>query len=334
MNYKKIYVSQFENCTTSHPIGEINILQWLLKKPDCIPIIKEICATSDKVVSDMFKKKLPCITCSGTFYPTRKKENLVKHSGVICIDIDGKDNPEITNMTHLKKQISKLPYVLYAGLSVSGKGLFCLIPIAYPEEHLGHFLAIEDDFRAMRIKIDSSCSDITRLRICSYDPRPFLNLNATVYGKTRATPVAQVPRNTPDKIQRVNNLTLKTAPIQHEEEKPLSIEDYFLKPVVDVNSDKPIPVMAQNAKQKIKEFVTYIVGKKVDITEVYADWIIICIIIAANYSEEGRDLFHAISQFYPRYSPEECNCKYDDILNRGYKMPVSRLCEIAARYNL
>ena len=330
-DYRKILVSYFKDCKSTVPIDKVNIWFWLLEEPDynCIRIIKAIREISDKVVIDMFKKELPCATFSGTF-SKRNTKNLLGHSGLICIDIDGKDNPEITNMNQLKKQLSKLPYVLYAGLSVSGNGVFCLIPIAHTDKHLAHFLAIEDEFKAMGINIDPSCKDITRLRFRSYDPHPVVNLDAVVYEKTTTTAITQPTQKT----RKPAIHTHTPAHIQQEEETKLPIEDYFLKPMVDVNSDRPIQTSNKSVKQRLQEFLKYVIGKQTDITVVYIDWIYICIIISQNFGEDGRELFHAISQFYYKYTPEECDKVYDGILNQPYRKSSERLYEIAAKYGL
>jgi hypothetical protein len=107
----------------------------------------------------------------------------------------------------------------------------------------------------------------------------------------------------------------------------------ILRPAINKNS-RPIPVSVKSAKQQVQEFLDYIVDKQMDITQIYNDWLGICIIIAQNFREDGRDLFHAISQFCPDYSPDECNQKYDDILSRSYKKPINRLYEIAEKYGL
>lgn len=184
----------------------------------------------------------------------------------------------------------------------------------------------------MGIAIDSACKDITRLRYCSYDPKPVININADVYDKQiESSSVTRMPRKAQNRTTtRVPN----NADNQHVEESKMSIEDYFLKPMVDVNSNKPIQVMTKSAKDKILKFVDYIVGEKVDITDSYSGWLDICIIIAQTFREDGRELFHAISQFYPNYTAEECDRIYDDILTRPYKRKVDRLYEIAAKYGL
>lgn len=329
--YKKISVSLFSSHSANKPCGSINIWGWLLKESDCLQVINQIRSITDKETIRQLKGELPCVTMSGTF-SERNSGKLIEHSGLICIDIDGKDNPHITDMEDLKRTLSELPYVLYCGLSVSGRGVFCLISIADPNKHRQHFYSLEKDFQEMDITIDSSCKDITRLRYRSYDPKPVININAAVYDKhIESSSVTRMPRKAQNKTAtRVSNVT----DIQHEEESTMSIEDYFLKPMVDVNSNKPIQVMAKSAKEKIIEFVNYIVEEKADITAFRDDWFEICTVIALNFGESGKRLFRAISQFNSTYTREDCDSKYDEAIFYGYTKKVDRLYEIAAKYGL
>lgn len=135
----------------------------------------------DKEKRNALKRSLPQATISGVFSPTRAKNNLSQHSGLICVDIDAKDNPDILDWETLKQDLSVLPQIAYCALSVSGKGLFLVIPLRYPEKHLQQFRQLQIDFRKMGIMIDLACSDITRLRCLSYDEHPIINENATLY---------------------------------------------------------------------------------------------------------------------------------------------------------
>lgn len=135
----------------------------------------------DKDERNALKRSLPQATISGIFSPTRAKNNLSLQSGLICVDIDAQDNPDILDWETLKQDLSVLPQIAYCALSVSGKGLFLVIPLRYPEKHLQQFRQLQIDFRKMGIMIDSACSDITRLRCLSYDEHPIINQNATFY---------------------------------------------------------------------------------------------------------------------------------------------------------
>lgn len=127
------------------------------------------------------KKRLPQACISGIFQPTRKSDNLVKHSGLICLDVDRKDNQDIDNWADLKQELVKLPQVAYISLSVSGNGYFVIIPLRYPDYHKGQFEQLKRDFSKMGIIIDPACGDVTRMRCLSYDPHPYINPEAVPY---------------------------------------------------------------------------------------------------------------------------------------------------------
>lgn len=128
------------------------------------------------------KKKLPACCVSGLF-EKRCKSGLIKHSGFICIDIDAKDNPSITDWQDFIFQLGNIQEVYFANISVSGNGAFCLIRIKDPNQHESHFKAICEDFNNLGIKIDESGKDVSRLRFYSYNERYYLNKDAKVYTK-------------------------------------------------------------------------------------------------------------------------------------------------------
>ncbi len=138
------------------------------------------------------KRLLPQATVSGVFAPTRAKQNLRQHSGLICIDVDAKDNPDIADWEDLKKQLAVLPQVAYCALSASGQGVFAIIPLRYPKKHLQQFRQLQCDFLAMGITIDAACSDITRLRSMTYDAHPIVNRHATPYEGVCIEPMRHV----------------------------------------------------------------------------------------------------------------------------------------------
>ena len=94
-------------------------------------------AEKEKAKRDKLKQQLlPAFTPSGVFKENeRKDEGLIKHSGMMCIDIDGDDNPDINDWENVMFQLGKLPEVAFAGLSVSGNGGFAMIPITHPNIH-------------------------------------------------------------------------------------------------------------------------------------------------------------------------------------------------------
>ena len=170
-----VYNGVTDNTGTRMPLGTFLFCKEY--KDD----ILRLRAVFDKEKRNALKRGLPQATISGVFSPTRAKNNLSQHSGLICVDIDAKDNPDILDWETLKQDLSVLPQIAYCALSVSGKGLFLVIPLRYPEKHLQQFRQLQIDFRKMGIMIDSACSDITRLRCLSYDEHPIINENATLY---------------------------------------------------------------------------------------------------------------------------------------------------------
>ena len=170
-----VYNGVTDNTGTTMPLGT-----FLFCKEYKNDILR-LRAVFDKEKRNALKRGLPQATISGVFSPTRAKNNLSQHSGLICVDIDAKDNPDILDWETLKQDLSVLPQIAHCALSVSGKGLFLVIPLRYPEKHLQQFRQLQIDFRKMGIMIDSACSDITRLRCLSYDEHPIINENAPLY---------------------------------------------------------------------------------------------------------------------------------------------------------
>lgn len=150
------------------------------------------------------KSQIPCASISAVMYESRKEENMKAHTGLICIDIDGKDNPHITDWSLVKEHLSEFDCVAYIGLSLSGNGLFVVMPIDWPlmvevpdlsasaEErrlaiakvkdlHVRQFKAIQDSFLRMGLVIDKACSNLDRLRILSLDEEPYYNEDASSY---------------------------------------------------------------------------------------------------------------------------------------------------------
>jgi len=171
-------VSMYRNITdTSGKEG--NLLSFLTTNK-WQSLAEQIRNTPDKEERTHLKKSLPCCTPSGLF-TERKKSGLIKHSGVICIDIDQAENPLINEWQSFVNELGVLNEILFAGVSVSGNGAFALIPIKYPEKHELHFKAIEEDFLRMGIVIDTACKDVSRLRFYAYNPKPYINKQATTY---------------------------------------------------------------------------------------------------------------------------------------------------------
>lgn len=319
----QIKVSVFGSRLSITPIKTINLWEWLILENEYTPYINDIRSSSNEEERKFLKSKLPAITPSGVF-SKRKADCLVEPTNLICIDIDGKDNPSISDMEEFKKKLSKLPYMMYCGLSASGKGLFCIIPYKDYRNHKLHFNALEQEFKDMGIVVDSSCSDIGRLRFYSYDEFPYANPDAEIYTRTlEKVPEIKQPRF----HQRTDIVHNSNQTLQDIDKNTMSLEEFFLSPTnMDYASATPL-----SKTQKVERLLKRVIEEKKDITLIQKDWIAICCIIKNLFGDEGRELFHQVSSFYPKYDYDEADDEYSKDRSK-YLYNTDRLFEIAAKY--
>ena len=201
-----VEVSIWPNYFTSDAPKTVNLLTWLTsgKYRARVEQIRALPGKSDR---DALKATLPAITVSGLFTERRAKNNLARHSGLIALDFDQKDNRHIQNFTDLRAQLCQIPSVAYCGLSVSGTGFFAVIPIVHPERHEHQFDALKRIFwQRWRLVADASCRDVSRLRGYSFDSDGFFRHDALPF-RLFDEPAPAAPRtfaftNDADKTRR------------------------------------------------------------------------------------------------------------------------------------
>jgi hypothetical protein len=174
-----VSVSLFRGYSDARPVGVVSLFDFLLQ-PTYREQIEALRRCKYKAQRRELKSRLPAITPSGVF-SKRCNGGLIRHSGFICIDIDGQDNPSITDWEAVKPSLSDIDGLWYGGLSASGSGLFLLFGIAHPERHAGHFHALARDLLGRGLIVDATCKDVARLRSASYDPNPIYLPDATHY---------------------------------------------------------------------------------------------------------------------------------------------------------
>lgn len=135
---------------------------------------------TDKEQRNSIKKRMPQAVIGGVCSPTRSAENTTPN-GLICVDIDAGNNPNISDWNDLKEQLSVIPEIAYISLSFSAHGLFVIIPLEYPDKFREHFQQLEIDFSGMGLTIDHACSDVCRMRCMSFDPHPYIHKAARRY---------------------------------------------------------------------------------------------------------------------------------------------------------
>ena len=105
-------VSMFKSATSKKSIGTVLLKDWLLTSNSYSSLIKELREEENQARKKEIKDLLPAITVS-CVCSERLNDCIIGYTNLICIDIDGKDNPSISNMEELKECLGKLPYIMY-----------------------------------------------------------------------------------------------------------------------------------------------------------------------------------------------------------------------------
>ena len=273
-------VSFYESVTRTKPV-DANLYDLLIGgayKSQVLPMRREC----DPKKQTALKQALPCFTPSGIFSGSRDA-TLLQHTGLICVDIDAKDNTGVEGFDQFKQSIAALPFVAYCGLSARGCGYFCIIPIARPERHKQHARALAADFADCGIVIDTSCENVGRKRFVSYDPDPYINLKAETYTHT-----LEPQRKRPKQAKKGRGGRSSSG---------------------------------RDTAVEVARAISTLCLEERDITEGYAAWFEIGAALANEFGEDGRIMFHAISRWDPDYNGDECDAKFDECLTvHGYNI--------------
>lgn len=301
-NNENVRVSFFSNFQNQYPKKSVDLFDWFLDpriKKNVEWLRRE--TKGNKELYDEYKKYMPCITPSGVF-SVRNEKSLIKHSGYICLDIDGKENPHITDFNWLRDKIAKISNVALCSLSLSEKGVFCLIPIKYPDKHKEHFNSLANDFKAMGIIIDKKCSNISRLRAASYDVNIYINKDAIVYERF-IEPTKKI-------VCKPSNKKMETSDVHK----------------IDYSKDRTL--------QQVERILSKIEMEGVDITVGYGAWFSIGCALANEFGEMGRVYFHTISQYNDKYDEKKTDEQFDNCLKREYEYTIGTFFFYAKEYGL
>lgn len=282
-------VSYFRYLADSSPL-EIDIVRFLnaIKRGQFEGNIIQIRRAENKTVKTSLKQKLQSITTAATFTNSHKLEDLKSLSGLISIDIDNLDNPEL-----LRKLVNADKYTFCCFLSPSGNGLKVIYKIECTQQTFAHsFNAIQQYFDInFKVQIDKSCKDISRLMFISSDINLYLNTNSEIF-------------------------TAKYYSVK----KVSKIPPYF-----NFESNNKIVEVLVNKIEK----------NKIDITSNYADWLKIAFALVSEFGINGLSYYHRISQYFPTYSPEECEKQYNKCYRAGSKsVSIKSLYDITKQYGI
>ena len=123
------------------------------------------------------KKQVPAVSPSCIFTGKHSSANVKEHTGILCLDLDGKENPRIAQPA-ARARVYADQFTFAGHVSVSGSGI-CLYVQIEPEQHEAAFLQLEVYFRqAWGVITDPQCKNVSRLRFASYDPAVYRNTEA------------------------------------------------------------------------------------------------------------------------------------------------------------
>jgi hypothetical protein len=299
-------VTFFKDVKSREPIGNKTILVALTDHgcEDMVDKYRETKREENKLA-------LPLFTCSGIF-STRKNDGLIKHNGVICIDIDFNIekgvNTEVENFDKIRTLMKQIPYVAYCGHSCGGKGYFVLMPIENTEKHLQHYLSAIDDFERCGITVDKNCKNVSRTRFISYDNEAYFNYEAVEYSRVKE-----------DAVYNSSVKELKRA-------KQLKAGSFSEKSVFE-------KIDFDEIKCNVELIIMLIERDGIDITEDYNNWIKIGAALANQFGENGRGYFHRVSQFHLKYNKRESDNKYNSCMKLR-DITIATFFYIAKRYNI
>ena len=165
-------------------------------------------------------------------------------------------------------------YVFAGHVSVSGHGLSLYVQID-PAQHEAAFLQLEAYYRqAWGVHVDPACKDVSRLRFVSYDPALYRNHEARAF-------IARKKRFNTGR-QQVRRSVDRAA--------------------------------VQDSGQYFEAVLSQILAAGYDLTGSYYDWVKIGFALAEGHGEAGRQYFHEISQFHPKYKPAETDRQFTKCL--------------------
>ncbi len=288
MNILETPITIFDSVTSTN--GRVASLAEFLNDASSHQLIQQIRMTEDKTERTRLKTGLPCATISAICPAGRKADDTFEHTGLICIDIDGQDNPGFGSGTELKAEVCKVAEVAYCSLSASGNGCFAIFLLSHPENHhLGHFLALQRLFKSrLGIDIDGQCKDVKRLRFASYDSEPYINDSAEPF--------------------RIIDAATKTKPNPTKTAVAMGLRTWNESPEATLD--------------KVARLTEGVVRRGLDLTDGYSKWVEIGMALA-NLGEAGREFFHAVSSVYSGYDHAKADTKFTNLLRTTRKVTIA-----------
>jgi hypothetical protein len=256
--------------------------------------VQEYRETSDSSI----KKSLPLATVGALCEDGRKLENVIHRTGWIALDIDAKDNPHLEDAEAVRDAISNIVYVAFAGLSVSGNGVWGLVKVEDPQKQDQHFEQLQKDFRKRGIILDSTKGkNPNDARFYSYDPEAYITKEFKVY----------------DRLPTENDAQQRW------------------EPSYKFTNNKSF----NDTLKKVERLIKEIQQQRIDITPGYDNWISLAFALEDEFGESGRDYFHAISEFNSEYDRRECDRQFTKcVQHRGRGISIGTFFHKCREYGI
>ena len=227
----------------------------------------------------------PAILSGGT-----TNDHVSEDAQIIIIDVDGDKNPGLS-MEDMFLKLQSRKEVAAIATSIRGGGAYAVVKIK-PTRSNDDFHAIaqslEYELGEIGLNIDPSCKNIARKRFFGYSKRVWFNESEP----EMYLPLFKVP------ARKTAKKALQITPIAKEAIKEVQVSDY--RPLTDL--------IKELEDKKIDITGSYEVGGKE--IPAHTNWTAICFAIVNAYGEDGRNLFHRLSQFNSDYAYSEADEKY------------------------
>jgi len=192
--------------TNTKPIDTITPEKWIekIKSPALKEKIDKVRSIDDKKERNKIKQTLGFALLSGTF-SERNASGLLKHSGLICLDLDDLPDAQMT-----KCGLETDRYCFVCAISPSGNGLKMIVKTGATnaDNHGEYFDALAEYLKiTYGLDVDAKGRDVCRATFDTYDPTCFSNPLAEMFTvKKPSINTTPLPDIAPAVFQKIKTL--------------------------------------------------------------------------------------------------------------------------------
>ena len=192
---------------------------------------------------DFLKCTTPTYTPNALFKGKRRLDSLVKETGFLYLDIDGRTDIHLSH-----------PLIYASYLSYSGTGRAVLVKVkGLNSTNIKEVYSQVAD--KLNLEADQMCADLSRQVVMSYDPQLYHNPTSEVFDATRISDKSEV-ENSPNKPLLISPLSLECDLMGSTEKKELrwnNIDEVDLQGELYVILDEAIDIIEVFIPQRIVE---------------------------------------------------------------------------------